>query len=137
MGLITISAVFLYCSHIFHVYLGLSSSLLVDLIFLKLLKLHLMLNKGDAQIFDDSWEVAQRLSQSETISVRNVLLEHLLDQAELGRQSNEHLRVVKTLFDVLGEQLFVLWEDFVEKVNHQEQNFKSDILTTFALRREV
>lgn len=103
MGLITISAVFLYCSHIFYVYLGLSSNLLVDMIFLKLLKLHLMLNKGDAQNFDDSWEVAQRLSQSETISVGNVLLEHLLDQAELGRQSYEHLRVVKTLFDVLGE----------------------------------
>ena len=96
-----------------------------------------MLNKGDAQNFDDSREIAQRLSQSETISVGNVLLEHLLDQAELGRQSNEHLRVVKTLFDVLGEQLFVLWKDFVEKVNHQEQNFKSDILTAFALRREV
>ena len=137
MGLIIISAVFLYCSHIFHVYLGLSSNLLVDVIFLKLLKLHLMLNKGDAQNFDDSREIAQRLSQSETISVGNVLLEHLLDQAELGRQSNEHLRVVKTLFDVLGEQLFVLWKDFVEKVNHQEQNFKSDILTAFALRREV
>ena len=96
-----------------------------------------MLNKGDAQNFDDSREIAQRLSQSKTISVGNVLLEHLLDQAELGRQSNEHLRVVKTLFDVLGEQLFVLWKDFVEKVNHQEQNFKSDILTAFALRREV
>jgi len=40
-----------------------------------------MLNKGDAQDFYDRWEVAQRLSQSETISVGDVLLEYLLDQA--------------------------------------------------------
>lgn len=96
-----------------------------------------MLNKGDAQDFYDRREVAQRLSQSETISVGDVLLEYLLDQAKLGRQSHKHLRLVKALFNVLGQQLFVLGEDFVEKVNHEEQNFKSDVLSVFVLRNEV
>jgi hypothetical protein len=53
--------------------------LFVNFVFLYFLKFHLVLDEGDAKDLDYRWEVAQRLGQGESISVRDVLLEDLPD----------------------------------------------------------
>ena len=56
-----------------------SDNLMLDLISNVFLDLHLVLDKGDAQNFDQNWEVAQCLSQPEAFGVGHVLSEHAAD----------------------------------------------------------
>ena len=97
---------------------GVASEFLVHLFFLLPFHPPLVLDEGDAQNFDDNWDVAQGLHKPKSVRIRDVHLENTSNHAHLVSECHEDVRLVEVFLEVLHEHVLELREHCVKQVNH-------------------